>query len=69
MKKIKQLLVFLVSILGYEVSYAQNMTQESPYHYIRDISIVSAHDDLATIILVSLLIIGIYVLLWIKQKV
>ena len=68
MKKIK-FLVFLVSIFGYSVSLAQKMTQESPHHYIRDTSIVSAHDDLGTMIVVSLLIIGVYVLFWYRQKI
>ena len=73
MKKIKKWLVFLLLALGYSVAYAQDLIQESAHHYIRSTAIVSSsvpnqYDDLGVVIAVCLLIIGIYVFFWFRQK-
>ncbi len=73
MKKIKKWVVFLLLTLGYSVSYAQDLIQESAHHYIRSTAIVSSsvpnqYDDFGVVIAVCSLIIGLYVFFWFRQK-
>lgn len=73
MQKIKIILLLFVLTLGSSTSFAQETSQESTYHYIRNSSIISTtepntHDDLGTTITIYSLIIGIYVLYWFRQK-
>ncbi len=73
MQKTIILLVFLVSTFGYSSSYAQDETQQSIHHFIRDASMTSLptpnkHDNFGTTITVYSLLIGVYALYWFRRK-